>query len=630
MAYNDPYGGPPPPPPPPNYIPTYQTDSSIMRPANLPPLSFQTAPGFRGGPDRNAPRRGGYRSSAGGQQARAGGAGRPPRGGGANGFQGGGGGGRGEFDDRGAANPGWGAHNPGGGGPGFSGGGGGMNGAGYDDGGAWGGASGSGPFVRNQGFAPPPRNEFDGYDNSNLSRFNDRGGPAPFPARREKPVDVRVQHERPCRTLFVRNVNYGADSQQIRANFERYGEIKTFFDIIATRGMAFITYFDLRGAEQAREGMHNSLVNGRPIDVHFSLPKAEEVSGECTREKNQGALELRLKSGRPITNEDVQRAFSMYGQIKDIRNGPSPDKKIVEYFDARAAVDAFDALGGRPFLDSEMQVRFIWDFPDIARSGVPAGAGRSRGGRGRGRGDRADERDRSPDHGYSRPAPYSSGASLKRGEDSATMMSVPSANKAPSERLDEAKKIQDLLASLSQTQNNAPKPPAPAPTPQAQYPIPPNVTSASAGPPANAPSFNAYTPSAAQQYPYPSAYVYPGANAYTPAAAASPVAPPTPANPMYNNSPAAPQPPRQDGVPGLGRYPLPVQPTAYSPTAPTNGVPPSAPPANAPTPVAPAYPYPSAAPTAMPVTAPIIPTAPSVAPGMSDLLALLAAQQKKQ
>ena len=65
--------------------------------------------------------------------------------------------------------------------------------------------------------------------------------------------------------------------------------------------------FDLRGAEQAREGMHNSLVNGRPvrrrrdsqkeqrliaspqIDVHFSLPKAEEVSGECTREKNQAS-----------------------------------------------------------------------------------------------------------------------------------------------------------------------------------------------------------------------------------------------------------------------------------------------------------------------------------------------------
>lgn len=59
---------------------TYQIDSSIMRPANLPPLSMQTIGSsdraFRGsaggpppsyggtGPDRHAPRRGGYRGGA--------------------------------------------------------------------------------------------------------------------------------------------------------------------------------------------------------------------------------------------------------------------------------------------------------------------------------------------------------------------------------------------------------------------------------------------------------------------------------------------------------------------------------------------------------------------------------------
>jgi hypothetical protein len=28
-----------------------------------------------------------------------------------------------------------------------------------------------------------------------------------------------------------------------------------------------VVQFDLRGAEQAREGMHNSLVNGRPVSL---------------------------------------------------------------------------------------------------------------------------------------------------------------------------------------------------------------------------------------------------------------------------------------------------------------------------------------------------------------------------
>ncbi|KAJ9100560.1 hypothetical protein QFC21_003603 [Naganishia friedmannii] len=82
MDYDNPYAGVPSFAPGPGAGASYQTDTSIMRPANLPPLSYQTlgAPGgagnsggYRGaadgayshghggGPDRHAPRRGGYR-----------------------------------------------------------------------------------------------------------------------------------------------------------------------------------------------------------------------------------------------------------------------------------------------------------------------------------------------------------------------------------------------------------------------------------------------------------------------------------------------------------------------------------------------------------------------------------------
>jgi hypothetical protein len=92
----------------------------------------------------------------------------------------------------------------------------------------------------------------------------------------------------------------------------------------------------------------------------------------------------------------------MHGQIKEIRNGATPEYvNLSRYRDVtslvlspakrlsstlmqgqvaslihitcadavicQAAVDAFDALNGQPFQDSEMQIRFIWDFPDIAR-----------------------------------------------------------------------------------------------------------------------------------------------------------------------------------------------------------------------------------------------------------------------
>lgn len=35
---------------------------------------------------------------------------------------------------------------------------------------------------------------------------------------------------------------YETNSEDVRRSFEEHGEIKTFFDLIATRGMVFVTY----------------------------------------------------------------------------------------------------------------------------------------------------------------------------------------------------------------------------------------------------------------------------------------------------------------------------------------------------------------------------------------------------
>lgn len=40
-------------------------------------------------------------------------------------------------------------------------------------------------------------------------------------------------------------VQYETDSSEVRRLFEEHGEIKTFFDLIANRGMVFVTYVSL-------------------------------------------------------------------------------------------------------------------------------------------------------------------------------------------------------------------------------------------------------------------------------------------------------------------------------------------------------------------------------------------------
>jgi transcription initiation factor TFIID subunit 15 len=75
---------------------------------------------------------------------------------------------------------------------------------------------------------------------------------------------------------------YETNSDDVRRQFEEFGSIKTFFDLISTRGMVFVTYvslfvygekmcfnwkcqFDLRAAERARDRLQGSEISGRPV-----------------------------------------------------------------------------------------------------------------------------------------------------------------------------------------------------------------------------------------------------------------------------------------------------------------------------------------------------------------------------
>lgn len=123
--------------------------------------------------------------------------------------------------------------------------------------------------------------------------------------RKDDGMPAPIHKEFPCRVLFVRNVCYDCPESEIKNMFAAFGEVKKFYSILETRGMAFITYvrqfmyekcdyiicyhqFDLRDAERAKNELQGSEVRGRRIDVHYSLPKDEELETKvCDREKNQ-------------------------------------------------------------------------------------------------------------------------------------------------------------------------------------------------------------------------------------------------------------------------------------------------------------------------------------------------------
>ncbi|KAF9233664.1 hypothetical protein BU15DRAFT_66373 [Melanogaster broomeanus] len=129
--------------------------------------------------------------------------------------------------------------------------------------------------------------------------------------------------------------------------------------------MVFVTYYDLRAAERARERLQGSEISGRPIDVHYSLPRDDQKQGGGgggggnERDKNQqyqGCLIVTLKDSRqPIDDNEVRRKFQQFGDVKSVTSASNRmDQRYVEYYDMRNCDEAFDRLRHQGLQDGTM------------------------------------------------------------------------------------------------------------------------------------------------------------------------------------------------------------------------------------------------------------------------------------
>ncbi|GAA5930924.1 uncharacterized protein JCM15063_002497 [Sporobolomyces koalae] len=181
----------------------------------------------------------------------------------------------------------------------------------------------------------------------------------------------RAQRERPGRTLFVRNLKFGVTPDQVRDTFAAIGDIKTFFDLVEKRAMAFITYYDARAALMAKDRLHDSMLAGRPMDVHFSLPRDQDLSQECDRDKGQGTLSLVIlpfvgarinQALPPPTDAEVYERFAPFGDLKSVFPAfKRQEMRYVEYFDSRGTCLAFDKVNGTRMAGGIADLRFVWD-----------------------------------------------------------------------------------------------------------------------------------------------------------------------------------------------------------------------------------------------------------------------------
>jgi len=133
--------------------------------------------------------------------------------------------------------------------------------------------------------------------------------------------------------------------------------LNVFFNLISNRGMAFITYYDLREAEKAKNGLQDAEVEGRSIDIHYSIPREDEEHDD--QDPNNGTLFVCIKDSKEdYTNEDLYNLFRQWGDIKEVRDCKGkPNQKFVELWDLRHSEIIFQQKQNTPFAGGILEIK---------------------------------------------------------------------------------------------------------------------------------------------------------------------------------------------------------------------------------------------------------------------------------
>ncbi|CAJ2649042.1 unnamed protein product [Trifolium pratense] len=146
---------------------------------------------------------------------------------------------------------------------------------------------------------------WNGDDMDELDFFSNVGGMEledvdnSFPGEKNSKIIGRAQHnqlglcntsiagenpfgEHSSRTLLVRNIDSDVNDTVLKALFEEFGDIHTFYRACKHQGFAMISYYDISASKNAKRALHNTLFGRKKFEIHYSIPKIHpEFKQEC-------------------------------------------------------------------------------------------------------------------------------------------------------------------------------------------------------------------------------------------------------------------------------------------------------------------------------------------------------------
>jgi len=160
--------------------------------------------------------------------------------------------------------------------------------------------------------------------------------------------------------LFVHGVQQDIDEDDIRAEFESFGQIIDCFN--PGKGFAFVTFSLPEEAAAAAEALSGKEVFGRIISVNVSKPKVkvpandskEIKSKKSKKEKKEGVRVFVNNVSEDTSQDDLKKAFGEYGSVTDAYN-PGKGFAFVNFSTEDEANVAIEEMNGKEVCGKEIE-----------------------------------------------------------------------------------------------------------------------------------------------------------------------------------------------------------------------------------------------------------------------------------
>lgn len=174
-------------------------------------------------------------------------------------------------------------------------------------------------------------------------------------------TNLPTQQKVPIHTAFFSNIQYNVSQETFYEFARKYGEIVNMYNLISKKGLAFVTYYNIKDAKNAVDKANNQMLEGRQVKTNYAKKSSYPQNDPRT---TCSALLVRTMPGSKLTLEKIKIEMSKFGEIYSFAE-LEQNLYFIKFCDIRDAQRAVKERNLLNFGDENVSIDFKIDDEDM-------------------------------------------------------------------------------------------------------------------------------------------------------------------------------------------------------------------------------------------------------------------------